>query len=139
MDAEEKDEHIWNAVIRQALLSGYLDKEIENYGVLKLTDKGRRFVNHPVSFQIIEDRDFTDESESEPVQSGADCAVSPELYDMLLGLRKKMSKELQVPPYVIFQDPSLEAMATVFPQTLDELARQNVMVKIFVILFANIV
>lgn len=118
---EEKDEYIWNAVIRQALLSGYLDKEIENYGVLKLTDKGRHFVNHPVSFQIIEDRDFTDESGSEPVQSGADCAVSPELYDMLLGLRKKMSKELQVPPYVIFQDPSLEAMATVFPQTLDEL------------------
>lgn len=118
---EDEDEHLWNAVIRQALLTGYLHKEIENYGVLKITDKGRRFMKEPVSFQIIEDQDYSETSTTEPVQSGADCAVAPELYDMLLGLRKKMSKELQVPPYVIFQDPSLEAMATVFPQTLEEL------------------
>lgn len=121
---DDESECKWNAVIRQALISGYLDKDVDNYGVLKITEEGRNFLNHPTSFMIVEDRNYDeDEAELEP-QGGAACAVDPALYKMLKDLRKKLSKELEVPPYVIFQDSSLEAMATIYPQTLDEL--QNI-------------
>lgn len=121
---DDESECKWNAVIRQALISGYLDKDVDNYGVLKITEEGRNFLNHPTSFMIVEDRNYNeDEAELEP-QGGAACAVDPALYKMLKDLRKKLSKELEVPPYVIFQDSSLEAMATIYPQTLDEL--QNI-------------
>ncbi|MBQ8270350.1 MAG: DNA helicase RecQ [Bacteroidaceae bacterium] len=109
----------WNAVIRQALIAGYLDKDVENYGLLKVTKEGRAFLDKPKSFKIVEDRDF---AETEAiVQSGSTFAVDPELYAMLKNLRKKLSKQLELPPYVIFQDPSLEAMATTYPITFDEL------------------
>ena len=121
---EEVDERIWNAVIRQALITGYIDKDVDNYGVLKVTKEGRKFLDNPVSFQIVEDRNYEEEEmEAEP-QAGAACAVDPALYKMLRDLRKKLSKELDVPPYVIFQDGSLESMATIYPQTLEEL--QNI-------------
>ena len=121
---EEVDERIWNAVIRQALITGYIDKDVDNYGVLKVTEEGRKFLDNPVSFQIVEDRNYDEEEmEAEP-QAGATCAVDPALYKMLRDLRKKLSKELDVPPYVIFQDGSLESMATIYPQTLEEL--QNI-------------
>ncbi len=121
---EEVDERIWNAVIRQALITGYIDKDVDNYGVLKVTKEGRKFLDNPVSFQIVEDRNYDEEEmEAEP-QAGATCAVDPALYKMLRDLRKKLSKELDVPPYVIFQDGSLESMATIYPQTLEEL--QNI-------------
>lgn len=121
---EEVDERIWNAVIRQALITGYIDKDVDNYGVLKVTEEGREFLENPVSFQIVEDRNYDEEEmEAEP-QAGATCAVDPALYKMLRDLRKKLSKELDVPPYVIFQDGSLESMATIYPQTLEEL--QNI-------------
>ena len=121
---EEVDERIWNAVIRQALITGYIDKDVDNYGVLKVTEEGRKFLDNPVSFHIVEDRNYDEEEmEAEP-QAGATCAVDPALYKMLRDLRKKLSKELDVPPYVIFQDGSLESMATIYPQTLEEL--QNI-------------
>ena len=121
---EEVDERIWNAVIRQALITGYIDKDVDNYGVLKVTKEGRKFLDNPVSFQIVEDRNYEEEEmEAEP-QAGAACAVDPALYKMLRDLRKKLSKELDVPPYVIFQDGSLESMATIYPQTPEEL--QNI-------------
>lgn len=120
---EETDERILNAVIRQALISGYLEKDVNNYGVLKVTDKGHDFIKKPHSFEITEDRDFEEEAEAE-MQEESILAVDPVLYKMLKELRKKMSKELDVPPYVIFQDNSLEAMATFYPQNTEEL--QNI-------------
>ena len=122
---EGEDEKVWNAVIRQALIAGYLSKDVENYGLLKVTPAGVKFLKKPVSFKIVEDTDFDEVEEDEaPVRGGGSCAVDPALYSMLKDLRKKMSKKLDVPPYVIFQDPSLEAMATTYPVTLEEL--QNI-------------
>ena len=122
---EGEDERIWNAVIRQALIAGYLSKDVENYGLLKITPAGNKFLKKPVSFKIVEDTDFDESEEDEaPLRGGGSCAVDPALYSMLKDLRKKMSKKLDVPPYVIFQDPSLEAMATTYPVTLEEL--QNI-------------
>ena len=122
---QDEDEKTWNAVIRQAQIAGYLAKDIENYGLLKLTEKGKEFMDKPVSFKITEDHEFEEEEEEEvPVRGGATCAVDPVLYSMMKDLRKKLSKRLEVPPFVIFQDPSLEAMATTYPITLEEL--QNI-------------
>ena len=121
---EGEDEKVWNAIIRQALIAGYLSKDVENYGLLKVTPAGNKFLKKPVSFKIVEDTDFEEEDEEAPVRGGGSCAVDPALYSMLKDLRKKMSKKLDVPPYVIFQDPSLEAMATIYPVTLEEL--QNI-------------
>ena len=122
---EGEDEKMWNAVIRQALIAGYLAKDVENYGLLKVTPAGNKFLKKPVSFKVVEDTDFDEEEENEaPVRGGGSCAVDPALFSMLKDLRKKMSKKLDVPPYVIFQDPSLEAMATTYPVTLEEL--QNI-------------
>jgi ATP-dependent DNA helicase RecQ len=122
---EGEDEKMWNAVIRQALIAGYLAKDVENYGLLKVTPAGNKFLKKPVSFKVVEDSDFDEEDDDEaPVRGGGSCAVDPALFSMLKDLRKKMSKKLDVPPYVIFQDPSLEAMATTYPVTLEEL--QNI-------------
>ena len=120
----DEEEKTWNAVIRQALIAGYIRKDVENYGLLKLTDEGREFLKNPKSFMIVEDKEFDDDETEGPMRGGGSFAVDPELYSMLKDLRKKLSKHLQLPPYVIFQDPSLEAMATTYPVTLDEL--QNI-------------
>ena len=120
----DEEEKTWNAVIRQALIAGYLAKDSENYGLLKITEKGKEFIKKPVSFKITEDNEFDEEEEEVPVRGGAACAVDPALFSMMKDLRKKLSKRLEVPPFVIFQDPSLEAMATIYPVTLDEL--QNI-------------
>ena len=117
------DDKFLNAVIRQAIIAGYIDRDIENYGLLKVTSKGKKFLNKPTSFKIVEDNDFT-ENEEVVLKGGVSCAVDPELYNMLKDLRKKMAKKMELPPYVIFQDPSLEAMATTYPITLEEL--QNI-------------
>jgi ATP-dependent DNA helicase RecQ len=111
-----------NAVIRQAVIAGYLDRDIEQYGILKLTPKGSKFIDHPVSFKIVEDNEFSEEAEPEVVRGGAGCAADPELYSILKDLRKTIAKSVKLPPYVIFQDPSLEAMATTYPITIEELA-----------------
>ncbi|WP_085535403.1 DNA helicase RecQ [Massilibacteroides vaginae] len=121
---QDEDEKTWNAVIRQALIGGYLEKDIENYGLLKITKKGQGFMTNPVSFKIIKDNEFEEEEEETQVRGGGTCAVDPILYSMMKDLRKKLSKRLEVPPFVIFQDISLEAMATTYPVTLDEL--QNI-------------
>lgn len=113
-----------NTVIRQAIIAGYLDRDIENFGLLKITKKGKDYYKKPVSFKIVEDNDFNEEEEEMVVKSGAACAVDPELYNILKDLRKKLAKKLELPTYVIFQDPSLEAMATTYPVTLEEL--QNI-------------
>ena len=120
---DDESERTWNAVIRQAVIAGYIAKDVEDFGVLSVTDEGRDFMKNPVSFPIVEERDF-DEEEANIPQDGASCAVDPTLFQMLKDLRKSLSKELDVPPYVIFQDPSLEAMATIYPQTIEEL--QNI-------------
>ncbi|MBQ5888045.1 MAG: DNA helicase RecQ [Bacteroidaceae bacterium] len=116
---DDEDAKRWNAVIRQALIAGYLDKDVENYGLLKVTKQGHAFMKKPVSFKIVEDRDFDEEETI--VQTSSSSAVDPALFAMLKDLRKKLSKQLELPPYVIFQDPSLEAMATTYPITIDEL------------------
>ena len=116
---DDEDAKRWNAVIRQALIAGYLDKDVENYGLIKVTKQGHAFLKKPVSFKIVEDRDFDEEETI--VQTSSSSAVDPALFAMLKDLRKKLSKQLELPPYVIFQDPSLEAMATTYPITIDEL------------------
>ena len=120
----DEEEKTWNAVIRQALIAGYIRKDVENYGLLKITEEGRDFMKHPKSFMIVEDKEFDDDETEGPMRGGGSFAVDPELYSMLKDLRKKLSKHLQLPPYVIFQDPSLEAMATTYPVTIEEL--QNI-------------
>ena len=121
---QDEDEKTWNAVIRQGLIAGYLEKDIENYGLLKISKKGKDFMNKPVSFKITEDNEFDEEEEEVQIKGGASCAVDPVLYSMMKDLRKKLSKRLDVPPFVIFQDPSLEAMATTYPITIEDL--QNI-------------
>ena len=118
---ETADDKLLNAVIRQAIIAGYLSKDIESYGLIKITQKGLDFLKKPESFKIVEDRDFMEEDEPVIMKSGASCAVDPELYLILKDLRKKEAKKLGLPPYVIFQDPSLEAMATTYPITMEEL------------------
>ncbi len=120
-----ESDKLWNSVIRQALIGGYLDKDVEKYGTLKVTAKGRKFLNKPESFKIIEDNDFDEiEEDMEASSSGASFSVDPALFSMLKALRKNMAKKLEVPPYVIFQEASLEAMSTIYPVTVDEL--QNI-------------
>ena len=119
-----EDERLINAVIRQAVIAGYLDKDIENYGTLHVTKAGHAFLKKPTSFKVVEDNDFSESDEEVLVKSGASCAVDPELYLILKDLRKKIAKRLDLPPYVIFQDPSLEAMATTYPISIEEL--QNI-------------
>lgn len=125
----DADEQTWNEVIRQAVIGGYFEKDIENYGLLKVTKKGKDFLKKPVSFKITtEDDDNLDEDsidEDVVVKSGGGgSAVDPVLFSIMKDLRKKMAKKLSVPPYVIFQDPSLEAMATIYPINMEEL--QNI-------------
>lgn len=119
-----EDEKVWNAVIQQGLIAGYLSKDVENYGLIKVTPQGHKFLKKPVSFKITEDNEFDEAEDETPARGGGACAVDPALYSMLKDLRKKMSKNLEVPPYVIFQDPSLEAMATLYPVSIEEL--QNI-------------
>ncbi len=123
--ASDEDEKTLHAVIRQALIGGLISKEIENYGLLKITPAGKAYLKKPVSFQVVKDTEFDDEEEEVATkQSGGTCAADDVLFSILKDLRKKMSKKLEVPPFVIFQDPSLEAMATTYPITMDEL--QNI-------------
>jgi ATP-dependent DNA helicase RecQ len=123
--ASDEDEKLLHAVIRQAMLAGYLSKDIENYGLLKITAAGKAYMKKPTPFPVVKDNEFDDEDEEATVKStGGTCAADDVLFSMLKDLRKKLSKKLEVPPFVIFQDPSLEAMATTYPITMDEL--QNI-------------
>ena len=122
--AQSENPRQLNAIIRQATLAGYIVRDIENFGLLKVTRKGKDFLKKPTSFKIVEDNDFDENEEEITLKGGASCAADTELYSILKDLRKKIAKELELPPYVIFQDPSLEAMATSYPITMDEL--QNI-------------
>ncbi len=115
------EEKFWNAVVRQALIAGYLEKGIENYGILKLTSKGRKFMKNPESFMVSEDNEFGDDDGVLSRTGEGTGAMDLALFNALSDLRKRMSRKLDVPPYVIFQNPSLEAMATVYPIGMEEL------------------
>ncbi len=117
---EDEDSKVWNPVIRQGIIAGYIEKEVENYGVLKVTAAGKKFMKKPVSFMIALDNEFSAYDEDE-LQEGGSGVLDPRLFKMLKSLRKEMSKKMNIPQYVIFQDVSLEQMATVYPVTLEEL------------------
>jgi ATP-dependent DNA helicase RecQ len=118
---DEHERSFWNAVIRQAMLSGYIEKEVENYGLLRVTSEVRLFLKNGGSFQIMEDNEF---DAYEDNASGGTSVLDEELLVMLRDLRKSVANKKGVPPYVIFQDPSLEDMATSYPITIEEL--QNI-------------
>ena len=126
-DTEDND--FWKSVGRQALIYQYLEKDIDNIGVLKLTEKGRKFLVKPHPIELAKDHDFTTNLDDEEVSSDRSPqptkSYDPKLFDLLKALRKQMAKERDLPPYVIFQDPSLEEMATIYPTTTDELASVN--------------
>jgi len=119
---KDKDIKYWNAVLRQVLIAKLIDKEIENYGLLELTPKGKEFLETPYSFQITEDHNYENESDDD-VESGGAASVDPLLVGMLKDLRKKTAQKLGIPPFVIFQDPSLEDMAIQYPINLEELTK----------------
>jgi ATP-dependent DNA helicase RecQ len=124
---EEND--FWKSVGRQALIYQYLEKDIENIGVLKISEKGKKFLVKPHPIELARDHDFTTNIDDEEVSSDKTPvpakSYDAKLFDMLKALRKRMAKEMELPPYVIFQDPSLEEMATIYPTTKDELASVN--------------
>ncbi|MFP4663361.1 MAG: DNA helicase RecQ [Bacteroidales bacterium] len=121
---KDHDPKFWNSVFRQALIAKMIHKDIENYGLLKMTPKGHEFLKNPHSFPLVENHDY-DQPDQEPgadMQGGA-SAADAELFAMLKDLRKSMSKRLDLPPYVIFSDPSLQEMAIQYPITMEELTR----------------
>lgn len=121
---EDGNPKVWNPVIRQAIIAGYLKKDVENYGLLKLTAEGRRFRKKPRPFQIVLDNEFNFSEDEEELGEGRGNALDPALYRMLVDLRKDVAKRVNLPPYVIFMDVSLEQMATLYPVKLEEL--QNI-------------
>ena len=118
---EDMDEKLWNPVIRQALIAGFIKKDVENYGLLKITAAGKKFLKKPESFMIVEDKDFDEDYENASEHDATMTALDPTLSIMLKDLRKKVAKKMERPPYVIFQDVSIEQMATDYPITLEEL------------------
>ena len=122
-EGKDMDTAIWNPVIRQALLAGYLRKDVENYGILKLTPKGKKYLKNPTSFPIVMDAVFKDDYEEEP-SDGVSSALDMPLKKMLVSLRRDIAQKKGLPTYVIFQDVSLDQMATVYPATIEDL--QNI-------------
>ena len=116
----EVDEKFVLAVVQQAVIAGYLSKEIENYGTVSITPAGDRFLDSPKSFKVVEENNFSDASDV-PARGGEACVADPELFAMLKDLRRKVAKRNNLKPYVIFQDPALEAMATTYPVTIEAL------------------
>jgi ATP-dependent DNA helicase RecQ len=121
---KDKDPRYWMALIRQVLVAGYLKKDIETYGVLRLSDSGKEFISKPVSFMMAEDHVFDEESNDGIISNakGGGAVADEKLMGMLKDLRKRNAKKLGVPPFVIFQDPSLEDMALKYPITIEELS-----------------
>ena len=117
-----EDEKFLNSVVKQSVISGYLERDIENYGLLKVTEKGRAFLEGNEDFYVLEDVEYPDVEADTSVKGGSGCAADQILYSMLKSLRKDMARKKNLPPYVIFQDMSLEAMATTYPITLEELS-----------------
>ncbi|MFC0605100.1 DNA helicase RecQ [Winogradskyella pulchriflava] len=121
---KSKEARYWMALIRQVIVAGYLKKDIETYGVLRLSDSGKDFIKKPKSFMMAEDHVYDDESNDGIITNtkGGGAVADEKLMTMLKDLRKRNAKKLGVPPFVIFQDPSLEDMALKYPITLDELS-----------------
>ena len=117
---EDENPKIWNPVIRQALIAGYLKKDVDNYGLLKVTAEGKKFIKKPQTFMVAEDHEFNDDDDAATTEGGT-SALDPTLSSMLYDLRRHWSRKLERPPYVIFQDVSIDQMATEFPVTLEEL------------------
>ncbi|GHT17970.1 ATP-dependent DNA helicase RecQ [Bacteroidia bacterium] len=124
--ASDEEERFLHSIIRQALIAGLLSKEIENYGLLKLTSAGKAYLKKPTPFPVVKDTEFEDDDDDPALRAagGGSGAADDVLFAILKDLRKKISKKLDLPPFVIFQDPSLEAMATSYPITIEEL--QNI-------------
>jgi len=124
---KDKKPELWNSIFRQILLEEYLEKDIDNYGILKITDKGLDYLENPKPVSLSFDHDYSEEASIEEVEKEAvnAKAYDPALFDALKNLRKKIAKEKNLPPYVIFQDPSLEEMATLYPTTAEELSHIN--------------
>ena len=122
-EGEDISARLWNPVIRQAIIAGYLRSDVENYGTLHITVAGQRWLKAPSSFMIVEDNDFSDDTGDDSHSDGC-AALDPVLFSMLKDLRKQVARRCNLPGYVIFQDISLEQMATMYPVTLAEL--QNV-------------
>ena len=116
---EDMPAKIWNPMIRQGMIAGYIHKDIESYGLLKVTAAGKRYVKSPTPFTYVEDTDFSD-TEDEGSEATV-SALDPTLYNMLVDLRKKTARKQNLPAYVIFQDVSLEQMATMYPVKIEEL------------------
>ncbi|MDG5799569.1 DNA helicase RecQ [Marinilabiliaceae bacterium ANBcel2] len=116
----DNDHKFWNAVIRHSLVEGLIIKEIENYGLLKISEKGIKYLNNPYSIMLTKNHDY-DQMEQENETAGGTAAVDSLLFSMLKDLRKKISRKLNLPPFVIFQEPSLEAMSTYYPISNEEL------------------
>ncbi|MBR0332153.1 MAG: HRDC domain-containing protein, partial [Alistipes sp.] len=124
---EEHDAKFWGAVVRQGLIMGLIDKSIENYGLISINDRGREYINMPKAVTITLDHNYDEEEREEEAmaaQMGKGGAADEELFSMLKDLRKKVAKKHDLPPFVIFQDPSLEDMAIQYPITLEEM--QNI-------------
>ncbi len=123
------DEDFWKSVIRQTLIYQYLEKDIDNIGVLRITPKGKKFLSHPHAIELARDHDYTteveDEEDSPDRTPMTGKSYDVKLFEMLKSLRKKVAKEKNLPPYVIFQDPSLEEMATIYPTTKEDMASVN--------------
>ena len=119
---KEFDEHYWNAVIRQVNLAGLLTKDVESFGVLKLTQQGKDFIKSPHSFKLVKQHDFSNTDDDDGIIIGSKGGVFDErLYDLLIDLRKSIAKEMGVPPFVVFQEPSLKDMCFQYPVELEEL------------------
>ena len=122
----QQTKEFWSSVLRQALMLGFLAKDIEQIGVVKITPKGREFLNEPYQIQLSKDHDYGVEEEPSITDEAANTrSYDKALFDLLKILRKKIAKQKGLPPYVIFQDPSLEEMAIVYPTTKEELSRIN--------------
>ncbi len=118
----EKDDRFWMAIIRQLLVSKYLKKDIETYGIIRLSDMGKDFIKSPHSFQIAKDHTYDVGTDDTIISSSKGGGTTDDvLMTMLKDLRKKVAKKLEVPPYAVFQDPSLEDMTIKYPITIDEL------------------
>ncbi|MFC2096201.1 DNA helicase RecQ [Bacteroidota bacterium] len=122
-EGSKEEPKYWNAVLRQALIAGFIDKDIESYGLLSVNDAGRKYIENPTTFTLTKDHDY--ESADDPMDAksggGKTGAVDTELFNILKDLRKKVSKDLNLPPFVVFQDPSIEDMAIQYPITLEEM------------------
>ncbi len=118
---KKKDDKFWNSVVRRALINHLLEKDIEQYGILKITKKGYRYLKNPFSIEMSENHDYNPDGDYINLNIGSSGAADEELYQLLKGLRKDISKRKRIPPFVVFQDPSLEDMATRYPTTLKEL------------------